>query len=112
MRITDEQLRILITHRGNTIESQVIRKELLEKGLKFCGTCISLKETPASFHRNNSNLDGRNTVCITCCKKKSTSNARMGMQYFMFTSAERDERYRARMTPADRAAYARSGQAA
>ena len=100
-------MEILRTHRGNTIESQEIRKELTEIGLKFCGICHSIKAL-TSFHMNRSNLDGRHGVC-RACDGQNKNRTRNGMNYFMFTGAERDARYRDRMTPDELAAYSRSG---
>lgn len=109
MELSNEDFETLRTHSGHTAESQAVCAKLREAGQKFCGVCNIVK-TLTEFHRNSSTKDGRHGVCKSC-DKRNKSRAREGVTLFNFTDAERNARYRMRMTPEERVEYDRRGNA-
>jgi len=69
MKLSIEDLNILVTRHANSFESAQLRDKLIAEGLHFCSHCKSIKPAEG-FPRSVNGRGGRSTECHQCGQQK------------------------------------------
>ncbi len=69
MKLSIEDLNILVTRHANSYESAQLRDKLIAEGLHFCSYCKCIK-WPEEFPKSVRGRGGRNSECHQCGRRK------------------------------------------